>query len=185
MFLAGLKTCLRVAYFLSFWWTLAKLSGYILSIDQASNAAGCALFKNGALVATTVLVSKSSTDPFSRRVQYQLPQLTAFLDKHLPAGVDVETVIFEAVRARLVLCVVGAFLCCPRISAKMSEKGSFVESSSWKLWARRNGAHSQKPQETKGCIALSETGFDCAKHGIVSDDIADAIMIFRTWAARK
>jgi hypothetical protein len=163
---------------------VAKLSGYILSIDQASNCAGVSLWRDGALVATTTLVSKSKDDPFSRRVQHQLPQLTAFLDKHLPAGVNVQQVIFEAVRARLVMVVIGAFLVCPRIDAKMSERGSFIDSSTWKLWARKNGAHSQAAKDTKGVIALTETGFDCKKHGITSDDIADSILMFRAWAAR-
>lgn len=163
---------------------MAKLSGYILSIDQASNLAGVSLWLNGALVATTVLRSRSPSDKFSARVQHQVPQLTAFLDQHLPSKVNVETVIFEAVRARLVMCVVGAFLTSGRIDTKMSEKGSFVESSTWKSWARDRGAMGPH-KEIKGVKALTETGFDCARLGIVSDDIADSILQFCAWRDRK
>lgn len=163
---------------------LAKLSGYILSIDQASNQAGCALFYEGALVATTVLTSKSKDDPFSRRVQHQVPQLTAFLQLHLKPGYVVDTVIFEAVRARLVMCVVGAFLTCPLINSKMSEKGNFCESSTWKKWAQQRGATGFF-KDIKGVKALREVGFDVDKWGITSDDAADAVLQFCAWRDRK
>lgn len=164
---------------------MSKVLGWVLSIDQASNAAGVALFWNGQLVDSTVLVSQSLTDPFSRRVQHQVPQLTAFLSKHLKPGQVVEKVIFEAVRARLVMVTVGAFLTCPYIAAKLNEKQSFVESSTWKRWAREHGAKEEFFKDIKGCSALRDTGFDMKKHGIVSDDVSDAILQFYAWRDRK
>lgn len=176
---------LWTAYFISIWWTLAKLSGYILSIDQASNIAGASLWYQGALIATTTLVSKSADDPFSRRVQHQVPQLTAFLQKHLKPGHLVETVVFEGVRARLVMLTVGSFLTCPLICAKVSEKHSFVESSSWKKYAKERGATEPFTRDVKGCKALREIGFDLVKHGITSDDVADSVLIYMCWRDRQ
>lgn len=161
----------------------SKEAGYVLSIDQASNAAGVSLWLNGNLIATTVLRSRKPTDPFSRRVQYQLEQLTDFLNEHLPPGLDVQKVLFEGVKSRLVLIVIGSFLCCPRIHAKMSESASFIYSSSWKQWAKKNGA-AGPTADIKGCRSLAETGFDMVTHHIVSDDISDSVMIYKCWAAR-
>jgi hypothetical protein len=163
---------------------VGKLSGYILSVDQATNIAGVALFKDGALVAHTEIRSRSSTDTFAARVQYQLPQLTAFLDKHLPPGVNVEKVVFESVQSKLILAVVGAFMCSPRIQAPLSERGNYIPSSSWKKWAQSRGAKGLF-REIKGVKALTETGFNCARHGITSDDVSDAILIFAAWRDRK
>ncbi len=156
----------------------AKEAGYVLVIDQASNAAGVSLWRDGNLVATTVLASKSPTDPFSRRVQHQVPQLTDFLDQHLPAHTLIEKVLFEGVKARLVMIVVGSFLVCPRISAKMHEKFSFVGSGTWKRWARDHGA-TGPVREIKGKKSLTETGFDTA--AIDSDDICDSILMYFAW----
>lgn len=162
---------------------LAKEAGYVLSIDQASNAAGVSLWCNGDLIATTVLQSRSPTDPFSRRVQFQLEQLTIFLNTHLPHNIDVEKVIFEGVKARLVTIVVGAFLCCPRIHAKMHESASFIYSSTWKSWARKNGAKAVM-SDIKGVKSLREAGFDVDKYGVTSDDVADSIMMYKAWQGR-
>lgn len=161
-----------------------KEAGYILSVDQASNIAGVSLWYNGDLKATTTLVSKSSNDPFSRRIQYQLEQLTAFLDAQLPADTVIEKVIFEGVRSRLVIIVVGAFLCCPRISAKLHDKANFIESMSWKRWAQLRGAQGPM-KDIKGVKALREAGWDFDKYPVDSDDIADSLFIYLTWRDRK
>lgn len=158
-------------------------AGWILAIDQASNAAGVSLWYNGELRATTVLRSKSASDVFSRRIQYQLEQLNDFLNEQLPPNVDVEKVLFEGVKSKLVLIVVGAFLCCHRIHAKMHDKASFVYSSSWKTWAKRHGA-TGPVSDIKGCKALAETGFDMDTHHIRSDDTADSILIYLAWRDR-
>lgn len=157
-----------------------KEAGYVLSIDQASNLAGVSLWLDGDLVATVVLRSRSPDDPFSRRIQFQLEQLTEFLNTQLPPGVNVEKIIFEGVKARLVTIVVGAFLCCPRIHAKMHESASFLYSSTWKAWARRNGA-TGLIADIKGVKALREAGFDVEKYGIVSDDVSDSILMYFAW----
>lgn len=157
--------------------------GYVLSIDQASNIAGVSLWYNGDLKATTTLNSKNSSDPFSRRIQYQLDQLTPFLDKNLPSDVLIEKVVFEGVRSRLVLIVVGAFLCCPRISAKMHEKANFVESSKWKKWAQMRGAVGPF-KDIKGVKALMEAGWDMEKYPVDSDDVADSILQYLAWRDR-
>lgn len=160
-----------------------KEAGYVLSIDQASNAAGVSLWHNGSLVATTVLTSQSPADPFSRRVQHQVPQLTAFLDKHVPQQFKIEKVVFEGVRSHLVLITVGAFLTCPRIDARISERGSFVPSFVWKKHAQLRGAKGEL-KNVKGVVSLQQSGFDCVLHGITSDDVADSIMQYRAWADR-
>lgn len=163
---------------------LLKERGFVLAIDQASNAAGVSLWLDGTLTATTVLLSKDKSDPFSRRIQYQLEQLNVFIDAHVPADIILDKVLFEGVRSRLVVCVVGAFLCCPRIDAKISEKGNFVESSSWKNWARARGAQGAF-KDIKGVKALRECGWDFNKHPITSDDTADSIFIYLCWRDRK
>jgi len=157
-----------------------KERGYVLSIDQASNVAGVSLWYDGELRATTELLSASPKDPFARRVQGQLHQLTAFLDLHVPAEIMIDTVIFEGVRARIVICVVGAFMCCPRIDSKLVEKANFVESSSWKTWAKERGATGSH-KLIKGVKALTEAGWDGDKYPITSDDIADSVLMYMTW----
>lgn len=157
--------------------------GHVLSIDQASNLAGVSLWHNGDLKATTVLKSRSPDDPFSRRLQYQVPQLTQFIDLHVPPQFLVEKVVFEAVRPRLIMATVGAFLTSPRISARMAEKTSFIESSVWKKWAKDHGATGIF-KEIKGVKSLREAGFDVDKYGISSDDVADSIMQYKAWVRR-
>lgn len=161
----------------------AKEFGHVLSIDQASNLAGVSLWHNGDLLATTVLKSKSPNDPFSRRIQYQVPQLTLFLDEHVPQQFTVEKVIFEAVKPRLIMAVVGAFLTCPRIAARLNERDSFVPSSTWKKWAQDQGATGAF-KDIKGVPSLRETGFPVDDYGIDSEDVADSIMQYKAWARR-
>jgi hypothetical protein len=161
-----------------------KEHGYVLAVDQASNCAGVSLWYNGELKATTTLLSKDKSDPFARRIQHQLGQLTAFLDVWLPASVTIEKVVFEGVRSRLIIAVVGAFMCCPRISAKLSEKANFIESSSWKRWAQARGATGPF-KDIKGVKALREAGWDFSKHPIESDDVADSILMYLAWRDRK
>lgn len=161
-----------------------KEAGFVLAIDQASNCAGVSLWFCGELRATTTLNSQSPTDPFARRIQTQLEQLTAFLNTELPPDVQIEKVVFEGVRPRLILATVGAFMCCPRISAKLDESRSFVGSSSWKSWAKMRGATGPF-KEIKGVKALQETGWDFTKYPIESDDIADSILIYSCWRDDK
>lgn len=160
-----------------------KERGYVLSVDQASNVAGVSLWYDGELKATTTLVSKRAGDPFSRRIQYQLEQLNTFIDAHVPADIILDKVIFEGVRSRLVMIVAGAFLTCPRIDAKISESYNFVESSSWKNWARARGAKGDF-KTIKGVKALRECGWDFDKYPIESEDISDSVLMYLTWASR-
>lgn len=158
--------------------------GFILSIDQASNAAGVSLWHDGQLKAHTVLRSNSSSDSFARRLQTQVPQLTAFLDAHLPEKLKLTKVLFEGMKARLVLVTIGAFLTCPRLDNKLHAQHSFVESSSWKKWAQQHGATGPF-KEIKGVKALKEIGYPVDKLAIDSDDVADSILIYLTWRAKS
>lgn len=158
-----------------------KENGWILAIDQASNVAGVSLWYFGKLQATTKLLSNKASDPLPKRLQTQVPQLTAFLQQHLPAEQEVSTVIFEGVRARLVALVVGAFLTCPLlVKCRISPKTSFVESQSWKIWAKRRGA-TGPVKDVKGVKALRDVGFPVDLYEVDSDDVADSILIYLTW----
>lgn len=163
---------------------LSKEQGFVLSIDQASNAAGVSLWNTGQLTAHTVLRSTRAVDPLSVRLQTQLPQLTAFLNEHLPANGLISKVIFEGVKARLVMSTVGAFLVCPRIAAKLHDKHTFVESRQWKKYAADRGAAGPF-KDIKGVKALREIGFEVDRYGIDSDDVADSVLIYLTWRSRK
>ena len=158
----------------------SRTDGWVLSIDQASNFAGVSLWRDGRLFDTTVL-NGGGSDVFSRRLCHQVPQLTAFLDRNVARDTKVHKVIFEGVRARLVLITVGAFLTCPRIDAKMHQQFSFVESSSWKKWAQSQGATGPF-KEIKGVKSLKETGFPTDKYPDMTDDIADSIMMYKVWS---
>lgn len=160
-----------------------KEQGWVLVIDQASHCAGVSLWYNGSLKSTTELKSHSKTEPFSRRLQYQAEQLDVFLTAILPESACITKIVFEGVRARLVLVTVGAFLTPKRINARLSPKTSFVESTSWKKWAQRNGA-TGPTSDIKGVKALRETGFPVDQHGITSDDIADSILMYSVWRER-
>lgn len=157
-----------------------KELGHVLVLDQASNLAGCSLWHNGNLIAHTVLRSHSATELFSRRVQYQVTQLDDFLDRYLPKHACISSILFEGVRARLVLCTVGAFLTSKRIACKMHQKTSFVESSAWKQYAKKHGATGPF-KLIKGMKALREIGFDVDKYGISSEDTADSVLMYLTW----
>lgn len=157
-----------------------KEQGWVLVIDQASNCAGVSLWYNGDLKATTELRSESSKDSFARRLQHQVPQLTAFLDRVLPDSATITKILFEGVRSRLVLVTVGAFLTCPRINAKLSPRTNFIESTSWKVWARNRGA-TGPIADIKGIKSLKETGFHVDDAFLTSEDVADSIMMFNAW----
>lgn len=91
--------------------------------------------------------------------------------------------VFEGVRSRLVLCTVGAFLTVPRIQAVISQTKNFVESTTWKKYAQRNGA-TGPIADVKGVKALREIGFPLDRYPIQSDDIADSILIYKAWTER-
>lgn len=157
-----------------------KSQGWVLSIDQATNAAGVSLWKNGQLIDTICLKSASSSDSYSRRLQGMLPQLDAFLDRHLHPGETITKILFEGVRSRLVMAAVGGFLMCSRLDCKIHQSASFVESTSWKSYARQHGATGDFAL-IKGCRSLAETGFPVHELRIDSDDIADSILFYHTW----
>ncbi len=162
----------------------AKEQGWVLFIDQASNAAGVALSRDGELVATETVRSLSANHVISQRLQDQIPRLTEFLDKYVPRGDMIGNVIFEGVRARLVLISVGAFLMCPRIKTRLSPTGNFVESRAWKAWAKRRGA-SGPIKDVKGLKSLREVRPELfERFNIKTDDEADAVFMFLTWKDR-
>lgn len=161
----------------------AAETGFVLSIDQASNMAGVSLWHNGNLKAHTVLRSNAASDSFARRLQTQVPQLTTFLDEHLPTGLKITKVLFEGMKSRLVLCTIGAFLTCPRLDTKLHAQHSFIESSSWKKWAQAHGATGPF-KEIKGVKALQEVGYPTVATGITSDDVADSILMYLTWRSK-
>lgn len=157
---------------------LKDLSGWSLFIDQASNAAGVALCHDGELRGTETLCSIRSTDVMSRRLQDIMPQLTHFISKYVPQGEYVEKVFFEGVRSRIVLITVGAFLMCPRIKAWISPTRNFIETGTWKAWAKRNGATGPQ-KDIKGIRSLREIRPELfERHRIKTDDEADAVLMF-------
>ena len=158
---------------------------WTLFIDQASNAAGVALAKDGQLLACDTICSTRASDVISQRLQDQIPRLTDFLNKYVPQGEYITNVVFEGVRSRIVLLTVGAFLMCPRIKARLSPTGNFVESQSWKRWAKRQGA-SGPIKDVKGIRSLREVRPDLfSRFKILTDDAADAVMIYLTWLERQ
>lgn len=164
-----------------------SLKGWVLFIDQASNAAGIALVKDGELVATETICSTRSSDVISQRLQDQIPRLTDFLNKYVPYGLTVDRVVFEGVRARLVLISVGAFLMCPRIKTRLSPTDSFVETGRWKGWAKRQGATGPL-KDVKGIRSLKEVRPDLfgkdSGFNIKTDDEADACFMWLTYKER-
>lgn len=160
-----------------------KGEGYVLSVDQASNAAGVSLWLNQHLVAHTVLKSKSSKDSFSRRVQAQAKDLCCFLDAHLPQGEVIKTVLFEGVRSRVVLTVIGSILVNERIDSVLNAS-TMISPSSWKKWAQTMGATGPL-KDIKGVPALRQVKFDVDGHGITSEDVSDSILIFLCWLNKR
>lgn len=156
-----------------------------LSIDQASNQAGVSLWTaSGVLIATALLCSEHKKDPFSKRVTDQIVQLEEFLNTHLEPDEEVTHVLFEGVRSRLVLVTVGAFMTCSRLNAGLSAQHSFVESRTWKSWAKRHGAKAFI-SDVKGVESLLETGFQPPEGIKLNDDIADSIMMYLAWKERN
>lgn len=162
----------------------AKEHGWILAIDQASNAAGVALFSHGEFVAAATLKSHSSKDAFGKRLAFQAEQLADFLHTRMGKA-EIKVLLFEGVRSRIVLCTVGAFCAVPQLqNCRLHPRHSFVESSSWKTFAKKHGAVANDKGEIKGIHALSMIGWDFDKHPISSDDEADAVLIYKAWCAR-
>lgn len=158
-----------------------KEQGYVLSIDQASNSAGCSLWLNGELQATINLLSDHKNDPFPLRMRRMVDTLDSWLSVQLPSSdQQVNKILFEGVRSRLVLCTVGAFCLPGKIQSHVKERDNFVESTRWKVWARKNGALGPL-KDIKGVQALKEVGFPVEKYSISSDDVADSILIYLTW----
>lgn len=149
-------------------------------MDQASNSAGVSLWYSGNLRATTALLSDKSTDSMPRRLQSMVFQLNGFLDREVPKPDVINRVIFEGVKSRLVMVTVGAFLTCPRIQARISPTKDFVQSMSWKSYARKNGALGPIG-DIKGVRALRDIRFPVDQYRILSDDIADSVLIYLTW----
>lgn len=161
----------------------AKEHGWVLSIDQASNCAGVSLWANGLLTATTTLNSDSPKDSFGKRLARQCEQLEDWLTTRVGKA-EIKVVLFEGVRSRLVLCTVGAFASVQQLrNCKIHPRHSFVESTSWKNWARKRGATGGF-KEIKGVKALRETGWDFDKFPVDSCDIADSLMIYMCWRDR-
>jgi hypothetical protein len=163
---------------------LPKERGWVLSIDQASNAAGVVLWYDGRLIAQTCLLANKSSDAISVRLRTIVAGLTLFLDQHLGPEDSVKQVVFEGVKSMMVVLSIGAFLTCPRICAKLSPKQSFVYSSSWKKWAAKRGALGPV-SEIKGVRALRDIGFPVDEYRILSDDVADAVLIYLTWREKR
>ncbi len=153
----------------------------ILVCDQASNSAGCSLWTpGGTLIAVKHLFYPVKTDPYSRR----LKGLVAQLEEWLQTQPKITQVVFEQTKPRLVTVSIGAFLTAPSLDVKLHETASFVSPSTWKKWAQQRGA-TGKFSEIKGCKALRETGFDLKKWNITSCDVADSILIGRSWFDRR
>lgn len=164
---------------------LPKEAGYILAIDQASNAAGAALWKDGDLQAWTVLTSKSPKDPFGRRLVEQVRQLTEWLDAEL-GDEKIKVLLFEGVKSSMVMSTIGAFVTCPHlVDCKFHPRLSFVSALSWKKFVRDHGLSKQRFKEIKGVQALRDIRWDFNKYPITSDDVADACLIYLTWKSRK
>lgn len=160
-----------------------KGEGWVLSVDQASNAAGVSLWHNRSLVATAVLKSKNSRDAFSRRIQAQAADLRKFLDDHLPPGEVIKTVVFESVKSRIIMAVIGSVLVHERIESPLTPS-HMIGSMSWKKYAQGLGAKGPL-KDIKGVPALVDIKFDVEKHGITSEDIADSVLIYLTWLHKQ
>lgn len=159
--------------------------GWSLFVDQASNVAGVALAYNGDLRAVETLNAHCSSSPISDRLRILVSELGMFLSKNLPEGDVVRHVVFEGVRSRIVLITCGAFLTCPRITAKISPTANFIESRSWKHLAKRLGA-TGPIKDVKGIRSLKEIAPDLFnRYKIDSDDAADAILMYLTWLEKQ
>lgn len=163
----------------------AKEAGFVLSIDQASNLAGVSLWKDGSLAAWTVLESASSKDQFGRRLVTQIAQLTGFLDDELNDDERIKVLLFEGVKSSHVLATIGAFCTCPHlIDCKFNPRHSFISALSWKKFVRDYGLSQQRFKDIKGVQALKDIEWDFEEYPIASEDVADSILIYLTWACR-
>ncbi len=158
----------------------------VLSMDQSSNLSGVTLWENGVLRGWVLLKSLDPKHSYGRRLVAQVTQLTDWLSTQLQDHEKIDTVLFEQVKATLVITVVGAFCTSPYLQhCRLHPTQTFVAPTSWKSWAKRKGAFSQAFKDIKGVTALRETGFDVDTHGITSEDVADSCLIFKSWEERQ
>lgn len=151
-----------------------KEKGYILSIDQASIAAGVSLWHNGELIAWTVLSGGNKKVPMSKRLHLQRNQLEEFLKEHCKGVVS--TVLFEEVKSKFVQMICGAYLTVGQICCRVG-KDHFIHTRSWKSYAHRQGAEGPV-KDIKGVAALEGIGWDFTEFPIDSDDVADSILFY-------
>ncbi len=104
-------------------------------------------------------------------------QLSEFLSEKMGRFSDnsIDLVFTEVVKNKHVSLVSGALSIVEGIDGKVI----FVSPSSWKAFARRNGA---KDKDPKGIKSLQEMGW---KKELTSEDEADSIMIYMAWRAKN
>lgn len=149
----------------------------VLSIDQASNNAGVSLWQHGMPRAWTVLAAKKKTDPLSVRLVQQRQQLETFLNEQLASTEDIDVVLFENVKSKVVLLCAGAFLSLDIFQCKFKPKEHIVHPSSWKSYLRKRGATG----EIKGVKALEQGWPPSKRLKLQSDDVADSMAIYLAW----
>lgn len=151
---------------------------YTASIDPASRLCGASLFDGLTLIGGQCLTSSQKT--WSARAAEMRAQMKEFVLATLPKGTTVTRATIELVPKIVepsIQLIAGAILADPIFDLNITRK-QFVSPSSWKAWARRHGALDKDP---KGVVSLRQTGFPVEQYQIVSDDVADSIMIFLAW----
>lgn len=158
----------------------------LLAIDPASHSAGLALFTlkdNGFIASKTLLGGKGE---WPERVYKMQMEAYEFLE---PYSGNIKIVVSELIPKMAdpsVQCVTGAIASCLPFDAKFS-RGTFVAVSSWKAWARSQGAVPDvggKNKDVKGIKAVHDI-FGKEFHHFDSDDAADSFLIGLTWLFTK
>ena len=146
-----------------------------LSVDPASNKVGVALWSKELNLLSVKALTAPAGEPFTVRLSYLRNEMSKWLK-----GVVVTEVVTENVRSSLVMVSIGALIAVPEIRAILRPK-SFVSPTSWKAYAKRNGA--QGPlKDIKGLRALDDMEFPYPEN--CTDDCADAILLFLTYKSK-
>lgn len=155
---------------------------YTLSVDPASRLCGVSLYRNKEYIASISLESNLKT--WSKRTADMRAQLQKFVSEHLPKGETITRAVMELVPKICepsIQMAGGAILSDPLYNFDISRK-YLVSPSTWKAYAKRKGS---KEKDPKGVSALRAIGFPVDKFKIISDDVADSILIFLAWAEKN
>lgn len=147
---------------------------WFLSIDPGTHQAGVSLWHGEELVGHMTITPAYHMSKFTSRAATMRDKFEGFLKFH--GCPPISKIIAEDVRNKVTFASIGALTSLPKLDCDIV----YFPIQTWKKWARDHGC---KEKDPKGVPALKAIGWpEC---GGLSDDVADSILIFHAYCARR